>query len=262
MERSAVDIANSKFGPVSAKGELKMGNGLATTGLTSDDQNLISTLGQHADFQASMQALAGGEQHFRLAAPPSNVSAVRELKRRGIGEAITKERLDRASQFARVRERLEIPAPPRPPLPFQLGPWTTGPIVFGNGVPVGGNASLALFQDGTYAFNGHFHDSGASSYNIEFAWLVVSGSGRAFTFSFTGHTAGTFQAGSRDADWNQQGKCDNIAAFWGELSSDWSYRWNAGANWDVQAVVDGLIKAAETVGTIISSVEKVVALVG
>jgi hypothetical protein len=40
------------------------------------------------------------------------------------------------------------------------------PIVFGGGVPVGGNTHLTIRQDGTYSFTGHFHDSGATEYNM------------------------------------------------------------------------------------------------
>jgi hypothetical protein len=41
--------------------------------------------------------------------------------------------------------------PPPPPVP-QLGPWGTGPIVFNNGVPVGGWSSLTLFSNGGFDF--------------------------------------------------------------------------------------------------------------
>jgi Repeat of unknown function (DUF346) len=45
-------------------------------------------------------------------------------------------------------------------------------IVFEEGVPVGGFAHLTLRYDGTYTFSGHFHDSGATEYNVGLVWAV------------------------------------------------------------------------------------------
>ncbi|GAB3718983.1 hypothetical protein GCM10027598_31220 [Amycolatopsis oliviviridis] len=39
-------------------------------------------------------------------------------------------------------------------------------INFDNGVLVGGWANLTVYPNGNYNFSGHFHDSGATSYNV------------------------------------------------------------------------------------------------
>lgn len=86
----------------------------------------------------------------------------------------------------------------------QVGPLNTGYIAFNGGVPVGGFAQLTLFQSGNFNFNGHFHVSGAPSYNVGFAVGVRSSRGVLYTFLRSGHVAGTFEPGSRDFDWSVQ----------------------------------------------------------
>jgi hypothetical protein len=61
-----------------------------------------------------------------------------------------------------------------PVLPGQLD-WDSGYITFNNGVPVGGYSHLTLYMDGTYMFTGHFHDSGATEYNMNLVWAVAGG---------------------------------------------------------------------------------------
>src|SRR5258708_1205783 len=56
-------------------------------------------------------------------------------------------------------------------LPSQLD-FDIPSIVFDSGVPVGGFAHLTLHQDGNYSFSGHFHDSGATEYNVSFVLAV------------------------------------------------------------------------------------------
>ena len=129
----------------------------------------------------------------------------------------------------------------------QLGPWQTGYITYPAGVPVGGYASLTLRSDGTYEFTGHFHDSGAPSYDDHFAWGVRASDGFAFTFAHRGHMAGTFEAGSRDDDWNVTGYNTDIAAHWDALQG-WNWQWRADVNWDVVGDLTRIIDALKQVG--------------
>ncbi len=151
--------------------------------------------------------------------------------------------------------------PPSPPQVTTLGPFTTNYIAFDNGVPVGGSASLALHSDGTYSFNGNFHDSGAPSYNVEFSWVIVGASGTAYSFTVSGHMAGTFESGSRDYGWTTSDKNSDIAIHWAELVSGYTWRWQAYVNWNVQSAVDSVVSALKAAGTIIAAVVAVVALV-
>jgi len=151
-------------------------------------------------------------------------------------------------------------APQAPPLPAQLGPFNSGGITFNNGVPVGGWMSLAIFQDGGYSFSGHFHDSGAPSYDVDCVWVVVSESGKAFTFGIKGVMHGTFDAGSRNFDFAQNGKNDAVRDAWPELCAGYHWRWNAYVNWNVAAAVDDAVNALKSAGTVISAVVAVVAL--
>ena len=79
-------------------------------------------------------------------------------------------------------------------------------ITFNGGVPVGGNANLKIWEDGNYQFTGHFHDSGATSYDTGVMFAVKGHNGYVLTFSNTGRVHGTFESGSRDHDWNVTGK--------------------------------------------------------
>jgi hypothetical protein len=151
------------------------------------------------------------------------------------------------------------PPPPPPPVNPQLGPWSTGSITFDNGVPVGGWGQLTLFSNGNYTFSGHFHDSGATSYDVEQSWVVVSSKGIAFTFTASGHCAGTFESGSRDYDWTDSGNNAAIAQNWADLNAGYSWRWQAGANWDASAMLNSLLDAIKAVGTVVTAVINVVA---
>jgi hypothetical protein len=96
------------------------------------------------------------------------------------------------------------------PLPFQLD-FDWNPIVFGGGVPVGGYSHLTIRQDGTYSFSGHFHDSGATEYNMALVWAVKDSQNNVYTFEHKGHVSGTFESGSRDDDWQTDRQNDAIA---------------------------------------------------
>ena len=46
-----------------------------------------------------------------------------------------------------------------------------------------------------------------------------------------------------------------------DVAGAWTNRWSAGANWDVQSLLDGVLKAVQTVGAIVNVVVQVVAIV-
>jgi hypothetical protein len=132
----------------------------------------------------------------------------------------------------------------------QVGPLNTGPITFGGGTPVGGFSQLTLFQSGQFNFNGHFHVSGAPSYNVAYAVGVRSQLGVLYTFLRSGHLAGTFEPGSRDYDWSVQELRDVIREDWPNLAVNSTWWWNARVNWDPLALLGTIKTLAETVGAV------------
>ena len=152
------------------------------------------------------------------------------------------------------------PPPAAPPLPTQIGPFQSGYISFSDPIPVGGNMSLALFEDGSYSFAGHFHDSGAPSYDVDAVWVIVSSSGKAFTFEVKGSMHGTFESGSRDFNFAQNGNNQQLKDAWPDLCAGYHWRWSAYVNWNVQAAVDDVVSALKTAGTVIGAIVAVVAV--
>jgi len=149
--------------------------------------------------------------------------------------------------FVRLPRPPPPPPPPPPPLPEQLGPFAWNPIVFSGGVPVGGWAQLTLFRNGTFNFVGHFHDSGATSYDVSCVFAVRDSSGTTFTFSHRGRVHGTFESGSRDDDWGDAtgvgGPNQALAAAWPQLAAHVSWSAKAGANFDLKRLVDDAVAA-------------------
>ena len=138
----------------------------------------------------------------------------------------------------------------------QLGPWDTGYIAFGSGVAVNGNANLTLHRNGAFNFSGHFHVSGAISYNDSFAWAVRDRNTPAtvYVFAHQGRLHGTFEAGSRDDDWGRSEILPALAAGWAALERGWTWRWEARVNADFGVFLDGIIKAVaagQAIGNVI-----------
>lgn len=144
------------------------------------------------------------------------------------------------------------PPPPPPPLPTQLGPFTWNPIVFGGGVPVGGWAQLTLFQNGAVNFTGHFHDSGATSYDMTCTFAVRASDGTVYTFVKTGRVHGTFEAGSRDFDWGDNPTNTAVGAGWANLCAGWNWQAKAGANVDIGALVGSAVQAVGQAASVIA----------
>jgi hypothetical protein len=128
----------------------------------------------------------------------------------------------------------------------------TGSIVFGGGVPVGGFSHLSLFPNGAVSFTGHFHDSGAPSYDVSLVWALKSSTGTAFTFAKQGRVHGTFEAGSRDFDWGDSPTNAALAAAWADISAGYTWVWRAAANVDIGQLVDAGVKALGQVATVIA----------
>jgi hypothetical protein len=138
----------------------------------------------------------------------------------------------------------------------QVGPLDTGPIHFDGGVPVRGWAQLTLFQSGHFNFVGHFHDSGATSYNVAFGVGVRSRLGVLYTFAKSGHMAGTFEFGSRDFDWSVAEHRPPIQEDWSNISVNSTWWWSAKVNLDIA----GVLSTVKTLAEVAGSVGSVVAL--
>jgi len=144
-----------------------------------------------------------------------------------------------------------------PRLVSQVGPLDTGPIHFDGGVPVRGYAQLTLFQGGHFNFIGHFHDSGATSYNVAFAVGVRSRLGTLYTFAKSGHMAGTFEFGSRDFDWSFSEHRPVIQEDWANIAVNSTWWWSAKVNLDIA----GVLSTVKTLAEVAGAVGSVVALV-
>jgi hypothetical protein len=97
------------------------------------------------------------------------------------------------------------------------------PLVFDNGVPVGGWMHLTIRQDGSYTFTGHFHDSGFVSYDTLIFWGLKDTKNQVYGFTHQGHVSGTFMGGSRNDDWTVNGKNPDIAKNWASIAAGRSY---------------------------------------
>jgi hypothetical protein len=130
---------------------------------------------------------------------------------------------------------------------------TWNPITFNNGVPVGGESQLLVYPNGAYNFRGHFHVSGAPSYNIQIACVVKFSSGALFEWSESGRVHGTFEAGSRDWNWNDSGTNPAFAQEWSH-PQNYSWRCNAGADWSISSMLNSLKAAVGYVTTVVAVV--------
>ena len=140
-----------------------------------------------------------------------------------------------------------------PPPPDSLGPLQTGGITFSGGVPVGGSAQLSLWSDGSYVFEGSFHDSGFPSYNDTLVIVVKDVlTNTAYTFSHSGHMAGTVESGSRDDSWNVGSRSIELQKAWNNFASGSTWHWAAGANADFNSILDKALSAVGTVTGVIS----------
>lgn len=134
-----------------------------------------------------------------------------------------------------------------------LGPWNAS-IGFRDGVAVGGWANLGLSDTGSWNFSGHFHVSGAISYDTAFVWVVKDAVGNLYTFGHTGRVHGTFESGSRDDDWGHSEINTFMHDHWGDLYRSWSWHWEARVNADFVPFLDDIIKlvaAGQAIGNVV-----------
>ncbi|MFF5207568.1 hypothetical protein [Streptosporangium sp. NPDC000396] len=159
----------------------------------------------------------------------------------------------------RVASAAGIGLPVTPMATGTLGPWEAK-IGFKDGVAVGGFANLALHDTGSYNFSGHFHVSGAISYDTAFVWAVKDSLNPAtvYTFAHTGRVHGTFEPGSRDDDWGKSEILPALHDGWADLTRRWSWRWEARVNADFGVFLDAIIKVVAA-GQAISKVVSIVA---
>ena len=136
-----------------------------------------------------------------------------------------------------------------------LGPFNCD-IRFGDGIPVGGWSQLTFHDNGSWNFSGHLHDSGAPSYNSVVTWGVQSvRTGDVYVLRHTGHMAGTFEPGSRNDDWGDNGTNPALAAGWHDLAPAWRWNCRAYVNWDLNGAISQLLQiiaAGQAIGRVIT----------
>ena len=132
----------------------------------------------------------------------------------------------------------------------QLGPLETGAIHFDSGAPVRGWAQLTLFQTGVVNFSGHFHDSGATSYDVSLAVAVRSQAGVLYAFGSAGHMAGTFEPGSRDFNWGREEHRDAVRDDWANIAVNSTWWWHASVNLNLASSLEAVKNLAQTVGAV------------
>jgi hypothetical protein len=164
-------------------------------------------------------------------------------------------------QIEQKNYRRFFPSPPTPPTPppvpapkpfLEKLELDTGYITFSGGVPVGGSSHLSLFPNGAFSFSGHFHVSGAPSYDVSLVWLLKSSTGTVFRLARGGRLHGFFEAGSRDFDWGDTGTNPALAGAWSDISAGYSWRWDSAVNIDLGALADEAIKRIGQVATVIA----------
>jgi hypothetical protein len=151
-------------------------------------------------------------------------------------------------------------AEPTPPSLDKLE-FDTEFISFDGGVPVGGWGHLSLFPNGAYSFSGHFHVSGAPSYDLAFVWLVKTSTGTVLQFTKSGRLHGTFESGSRDFDWGDSGTNQALAAIWNDIARGWTQHWSASVSADLGALLDATMKVINAVGAVAGTVGKIISIV-
>ncbi len=131
---------------------------------------------------------------------------------------------------------------------------TSGSINFPGSAPVQGRSSIAVYSDGSYAFSGGFHDSGAWCYNDDMIWGLRSNSGHVFTFSRSGSMGGTFCGGSRDDGFVLTGNNPTLAAYFSDIFNGYAFAWTADTSFDWSQVYTALEEAAGAIADVIDVV--------
>ncbi|TWV45978.1 hypothetical protein FRZ03_15265 [Streptomyces misionensis] len=127
-------------------------------------------------------------------------------------------------------------------------------ITFNGGVPVGGWSSLTLHSNGSYSWTGHMHNSGGVGYNYGEACVIRFETGATYIFDVRGGMGGVF-GGSRDFNWQREGRLETLPSVWDEASS-YVPSCSAKAGLDIGGTIDaakGGIPYAMTVLAIIGA---------
>jgi hypothetical protein len=136
-------------------------------------------------------------------------------------------------------------------------------ISFPGNIACGGSASLILKDDGTCTFNGKFHDSGLIPYDVAFALVVHTDSGKAFSFTKSGSVFGTVDLArdstkSRDFSWNDATKNTSVAAAWPEIVKGFDFHWKADVGVNVANLLQDVEAVVAKIGTIAGQVIAVI----
>jgi hypothetical protein len=110
-------------------------------------------------------------------------------------------------------------------------------ITFDGGTTVGGNAHLSVNEAGGYTFSGHFHDSGAPDYNVKIVVGLKDSQNKVYTFAHSARIFGTFDSGSRNADWKISGVNPQIADNWAAIATSAQAIARSSTSVDVVALV-------------------------
>jgi hypothetical protein len=121
-------------------------------------------------------------------------------------------------------------------------------ITFSNGVPVGGWFNLTMNSSGQVTISGHYHDSGATTYDEDLVVSWRTNTGVAFEASHSFTTYGTFDSGSRDSFWNQSSVDPSVTANWAAISTG-SGHWTADANLNLGAIWNDIQTAYTVIKT-------------
>jgi hypothetical protein len=133
------------------------------------------------------------------------------------------------------------------------------PIVFDGGVPVGGEAHVTLYKDGTYTFSGRFDQhSGPLEYNIGLVWVIYDSRKTPYTFSQIAHVSGFLEAGPPYWRWDLDGQNSSIARNWAFLTAGTTQAPNCRANADFMNLFDSVMGAMDPASSIIQVVAPVV----
>ncbi len=74
-------------------------------------------------------------------------------------------------------------------------------VRFPGSTPLGGSIEFVADNTGAFTFSGHMHDSGLDPISFTIVVAIVTASGMAYGFGFSGKCGGTIAGGSRDCDW-------------------------------------------------------------
>ena len=131
-------------------------------------------------------------------------------------------------------------------------------VTFDGGVPIGGNATVTVHQNGNYEFKGHFHKSSIVPFSYGIAIGVRDRAGHAYTFA---HQY-SFGGGVADDDFPYSGNNPAIAQHWPDLVAGASAKLSGSANIDIGGLVALVKSVISYIETAIGAVEGVIAIVG